>query len=74
MSFKQEKDKNKQEKLSKKIEKGKSRKYKRFIDIFLLIGIVITAVNPVYITVPIFLTVVFILIQFKKYVDYKIKG
>jgi len=54
-----------------KTEKGKKTTRYRvfgFIEVIILLAIVITSVNITYLTVPIFLTVVFLLIQIAKIV------
>jgi len=72
MSIQLEK-KRKSGRLTDKIVKKKKRNYKRYIDGFLLISIGITSINIVYITVPIFLSVIFFMFQIKVYVDNKQK-
>lgn len=58
-----------------KLAEGKRKikiKYITFIEWVILFFIAFTSVSVVYLTVPIFLTVVFLLLQIKKYVSYKI--
>lgn len=56
-----------------KIGKKKTKyKYITVIEWFLLLSIILTSVNITYVTVPIFLTVVFLLLQVKKYMFHRI--
>jgi hypothetical protein len=54
-------------------DKLKKINFSGVIEILILIFIVITSVNMEYYFVPIYFTVIFILIQLKKVIDYIIK-
>lgn len=56
-----------------KKEKRKMPNFSGVIEILILIFIIITSVNIEYYIVPIYFTVVFLLIQLKKVIDYILK-
>ena len=47
-------------------------KYIGFVEAIILIAIALTSLSVLYVTVPIFLSVIFMLIQLKKFIAYRI--
>ena len=60
---------------TERLKEGKRKvkfKYLGWIEVIILFLIGLTSVSVLYFTVPVFLTVIFLLIQIKKYVAYRI--